>query len=166
MIFLLFVLVRSKNSWEDPLTGLVYDWSDLSLDNDNYYEIRDTVSYFVPSVYNFNFGKNLLTTCEGQYVSATESIEIASGYLEDCSIIGRSDMESVRSISNGIEITYGGGDLCFSFESLDSREISFRLICSKSEGQWEFVQTVAEDYCHIVLKKKTPSGCAQEISLN
>ena len=166
MLILLIALVRSENSWIDSKTGVFYDWSKLSLDAKYYYEIEDKTSYLFPTIYSFNLGKNLLTTCLGQFVSATETVKVSNGYIESCSILGRSDMQVVKTLDTGIEITYGGGELCFDISSITNRQISFQLICSRTETDWEITQSSYYDYCHVILKKRTILGCPVEIENN
>ena len=162
MLVFLFVLVNGKATWEDPTTGLEYDWSSLSRKRDNYYEVIDSNDFFVPSIYSFNFDNNLPLPCTGQFPAAMETVELIDGWIESCSILGRSDMQEVKSLNNGVEVTYKGGDLCYEVASINNRQISFRLICSKTEGQWEIVQSTYDNYCHVILKKKTIAGCPQE----
>ena len=42
-------------------------------------------------------------------------------------------MQVVKTLDTGIEITYGGGELCFDISSITNRQISFQLICSRTE---------------------------------
>ena len=166
MLFLLFALASSKTSWEDEETGISYDWSSLSRKKDNYYEVVDSNDFFVPSLYSFNFGSDLPESCTGQFPAAMETIELVDGWIESCSILGRSDMQTVAAIDKGIEVTYKGGDLCYEVSSINNRQITFRLICSKTEGQWEVVQSTYQNYCHVILKKKTIAGCPEEINFS
>ncbi|OMJ81217.1 hypothetical protein SteCoe_18333 [Stentor coeruleus] len=159
MFYMLIVLVQSQTTWEDPTTGMSYNWKSLKRDPDNYYEVVDSNAFFIPSIYSFNFGEDLPTACAGQYPAAMESVELLDGWMESCSILGRSDMQKVQSVNNGIEITYKGGDICYDVSSINTRQISFQLICSKTEGQWEIIQSTFTNYCHIILKKKTKAGC-------
>ena len=166
MLFLFFVLASSETSWEDPETGITYDWSILSRKTDNYYEVVDSRDFFLPSVYSFNFGSDLPDSCTGQFPAAMETIELADGWVESCSILGRSDMQTVTTVDKGIEITYSGGEYCYETYAMSTRQISFRLICSETEGEWEIVQSTFQSYCHIILKKKTTAGCPREIRFN
>ena len=165
MFFLLWAVAKSQTYWQDPNTGEKYDWSSLTLKNDDY-QITDSSEFFVPSVYSFNFGKDLTRDCAGQYPTAMETVEFSDGWMASCSILGRANMQNVKKIPDGIEITYQGGDLCYEVYSMTNRQIGFQLICSKSEGNWEIVQSTYTNYCHIILKKKTLAGCPDEFSFS
>lgn len=165
MLYLLIISVQSQTYWDDPITGQSYNWKSMKKSEDNFYQVIDsTTPFFIPSIYSFNLGADLPVACAGQYPAAMESIELQDGWMESCSILGRSDMQTVTSMTNGIEITYKGGDICFDISSINNRQISFQLICSKSEGQWEIIQSTFTNYCHIILRKKTNAGCPVEFT--
>jgi hypothetical protein len=162
MFLLLVTIASSQNTWYDSETGNSYDWGILERSEDNYYKVIDSMSFFIPSIYSFNFGTNLPRTCAGQFHAAMESIEFVDGWMESCSILGRYDMQTISVISNGIQVTYTGGDLCYEVSEINTRRISFRLVCSEAEGDWEIIQSTYVNYCHVILQKKTPAGCAEE----
>ena len=165
MFLVLLALAKSQNTWEDPETGATYDWSVLSNKKSNYYQFEE-LSKAEPSLYLFNFGKDLPISCAGQYPSAMEKVKLIDGSVESCSILGRSDMQSVETFSKGIIVTYGGGDICYDANLYTSRQISFRLSCSMVEGQWNVIQSYSENGCTVILEMKTNAGCPKPIGFD
>jgi hypothetical protein len=162
MFWAVIGVVWAEMVWRDPDTGLYYDWSALQQPVDKFYTVKDSYAYYVPSVYTFNFDIDLPDTCAGQTVTAVESISLDDGWVESCSIMGRKDMEEVKSIDGGVQVTYTGGDVCYEVSELSHRQVSFQLICSEKEDVWEIYQSTFVDYCHVILRKKTPSGCPSQ----
>lgn len=159
MFILLVTLAYSQTVWQDTATGQSYDWTSLAKSESEYYEVIDYTNPFTPSTYNFNFGSELPDTCSGQKVMASETIEFVDGWMASCSILGRKNMQKVSSTPNGIKISFQGGDICFDNNEITNRKITFELVCSSKEGEWQVTESAYNNYCKVGLVKNSKAGC-------
>ncbi|KAM3134377.1 hypothetical protein pb186bvf_013490 [Paramecium bursaria] len=108
--------------------------------------------------YQFNFCNGHPQKCQNT-PAAYESLEVLGITTDSCEMIGKPDDQSIKSVENGIEITYGSGSVC---EGNNKRSVTYKVQCSAQPDQ--NFKLDYQDKCQSVFSIKSPAGCKQEQS--
>lgn len=164
---LLTIAAGDDMKYVDHYLGLSYDWSGLQRPQDDPWKVMAEENPLLDSIYVFNFGTNLPTSCTPDLVSAIEVVELFDGKFASCSVIGRHKSSSVNLLDKlnpdkGLHITYQGGDRCTNQDSpfLNfPRRVTFKLHCNREETDWVLAPQDEIGSCVVIIEKYTRFGC-------
>jgi hypothetical protein len=127
--------------WTDSTTGSYYNYSGLNRDYLNPWVVKKQQEVFT-NTYMFNFGSYVEKDCKGSKANVIENMEIMGHPAPSCSKYGYMEYATVRMVNpanpnEGIMVTYGMGDSCYSTvkNRLIEKETNFFLYCSEYQDQ-------------------------------
>ena len=176
--FIYLILIEKikseKTYWQDPNTGLKYDWSKLKRNKDNPYIINDeeiddenfSIKYY------FNIGKPLNQKCKNKTSSVIEILEYEGKNTNICEILGSDESFNIYTIDTqnpqlGIVLEYGDGDICKTSQNEEligfPRKTKFKIYCSKNDDN-NFILDFPEGKqgntkCIMEFKIHSSAGC-------
>ena len=157
LLCLIFMQALSDDLyWLDYETNYEYDWQSLQSSEDY---IIETSS----DIIQFNLGKDIKNTCQGQFASAI----MYSKFGDYCEILGRHQINYYTSFktinSAGLTMFYEGGSICKNNIWTDfQRRLEIKLICSLTETEFYLANSLED--CTTILEKYSKTGCGQEFA--
>lgn len=156
LIALLLIQVHSDElDYTDYDSNQEYTWAFLQ-ENNPYTLDAGT------DIIKFSFGDEISETCQGQKASVIRFSKAG----DSCEILGRHQLTYVnpfkRKYFSGIGIYYEGGSLCRDDLWGDvKRRTEFKLICSKKESEFYFVNVLSD--CTTIFERYSKAGCSKEV---